>query len=197
MARSIADTLSSPVRRVRWSEVGFSRDIDDHSERVASLAVQFGVSLGLNPSALQSLYHGALFHDAGKIDLPEGLLNKQGALTENDWHHVRQHPQLGFELARARGVADLDALRAILHHHERWDGDGYPLGLKHRAIPVSARIVSLCDVFDALRSVRSYKSAWSLDLTLDYISKQSGRQFDPELAPLFVRFLESQRFDHD
>lgn len=191
LARAIADSLHAPIRRVQWADECFVTGADDHADRVAVLAVRFGRTVGLDEVSLASLWLGALLHDEGKARLPEGLLGKQGPLSQQEWVWIHQHPLLGMEVARTRGVEDRNALLTILYHHERWDGLGYPVGLREAAIPPLARIAALCDVFDALRSERPYKAAWSLEETLDYITRQGGSQFDPELSSLFVEFART------
>ncbi len=185
-AREIVDALHSPVRRVPWSADRIFHSADRHAQRVSAMAVRLGRAAGLSDGVLSSLGRGALLHDLGKEQLPGGLLGKSGALTDHEWILMRRHPQLGFDLARGQGIDDRQALLVILHHHERWDGTGYPMGLKHRTIPLVARITALCDVFDALISKREYKDAWSLDRALDHIKAAAGTQFDPDLTGLFL-----------
>lgn len=186
VAREIADTLHSPIRRAPWSADRILHDADQHAQRVAAMAVRLGQRMGVGGDVIRSLRRGALLHDLGKHRLPDGLLGKRAPLTAQEWLLVRRHPQLGFELARHRGIEDRQALLVILHHHERWDGTGYPLGLHKTAIPLVARVTALCDVFDALASEREYKEAWPLDRTLSHIEAGAGTQFDPELTAMFL-----------
>jgi putative two-component system response regulator len=163
-----------------------------HCQRLAHLAARLARDIGLPPAEADAVAFGALLHDVGKIGVPEAILTKAAPLDEAEWAIMRTHPEIG-----ERICAPLAAIAAfgpiIRHHHERWDGSGYPDRLEGSTIPVGARIVGLVDAFDAMTHDRSYRHAMSIDEAVGEILRQSGRQFDPELGPLFVRQLSGNR----
>lgn len=158
---------------------------EHHCQRLAHLATRISVRLGLPSAELDAIAYGALLHDVGKIGVPEAILTKPGALDEDEWAIMRRHPEMG-----ERICAPLAAFAVfgpiIRHHHERWDGGGYPDGLRHTAIPIGARVVALVDAFDAMTHDRVYRSARSVGDALGEISRLAGRQFDPGLAPVLI-----------
>ncbi|WP_165795426.1 HD-GYP domain-containing protein [Deinococcus koreensis] len=165
-----------------------ARDLETrgHTQRVAGLAGRLGEALRLPPDLLEALHLGALLHDLGKIALPDQVLLKSGALNEAEWTWIRRHPQLGYDLAARLPSLPAEALDVILHHHERWDGSGYPHGLAHDRIGYLARLFSVVDTYDALTSVRPYKAAWSPQQAREELRSQSGRQFDPQAVAAFL-----------
>jgi putative two-component system response regulator len=160
-----------------------------HCERLALLAARLGDRIGLSGAELDAITYGALLHDVGKIGVPDTILAKTGPLTDEEWAAVRRHPVIG-----ERICAPLGAFAAfgpiIRHHHERWDGAGYPDGLRGEAISLGARIVGLVDAFDAMSHGRPYRAARTIDQALGEIRREAGRQFDPELVPVFVEEVE-------
>ena len=163
-----------------------------HCERLAILAARLGQRLDLSPAELDAVTYGALLHDVGKIGVPDAVLTKAGPLTEEEWALVRRHPEIG-----ERICAPLESFAAfgtiIRHHHERWDGTGYPDGLRGEAASLGARIVGIVDAFDAMTHDRPYRRALTPEQALDELRHGSGRQFDPELARLFVDEIASVR----
>ncbi|MEO7229695.1 MAG: HD-GYP domain-containing protein, partial [Candidatus Limnocylindrales bacterium] len=160
-----------------------------HIEHVRDLAADLAVAVGLGPDEVKELSWSAMLHDVGKIRVPDRILLKPGKLDETEWALIRQHPIWGEELLK--GDEGFALARQIARwHHEDWDGSGYPDGLRGEAIPMAARITRIVDVFDALRSERPYKPAWSLDRTLEEIRAMRGRGFDPDLADLFIGLAE-------
>ena len=159
-----------------------------HSQRVSELSVEIGRELGLKPAELKALAWGGLLHDVGKIGVPEAVLRKAGRLSPDESALMRAHPEIGAGIV---GGAEFlrDALPCLRSHHERWDGGGYPAGLAGTAIPESARIVAVADVFDALLSVRPYKPAWSLEETTQKIQSEQGKHFEPRLVEALFRVL--------
>jgi HD-GYP domain-containing protein (c-di-GMP phosphodiesterase class II) len=161
------------------------RETGDHSDRVRRVAVGLARRVGLQGVALRNLSFGALLHDIGKLALPDAILIKPGKLDDEEMAVMRTHPRIGYELLQRvtflRGAGDIP-----YSHHERWDGGGYPQGLRGEAIPLAARIFSVVDVWDALISPRVYKPAWPEVDVLDYLRSGAGSQFDPALVALFL-----------
>jgi diguanylate cyclase (GGDEF)-like protein/putative nucleotidyltransferase with HDIG domain len=149
----------------------------NHSRAVAELTVALARRLGVDGEELEHIRLAALMHDVGKIALPDQILNKPGALTDSERALVERHPVIGFELLRDLGIG-LSA-GFVLHHHERWDGLGYPHGLAGPAIPFGSRLILVADAFDALTSDRSYRRGVSIDAAIHELQTESGRQFDP------------------
>jgi HD-GYP domain-containing protein (c-di-GMP phosphodiesterase class II) len=160
-----------------------------HVERVAQYAVALGRELGWSESDLRVLEVGALLHDVGKIGVDDAILRKSSALTEAEWAIMRQHPEIGAGLLN--GLQSLrPAVPAVLHHHERFDGKGYPRGLAGSAIPAVARLVTVADAFDAMLTDRPYRQGLPLDGALEEIELNAGTQFDPIYAQVFVQCVE-------
>ena len=156
-----------------------------HSERVALMGQKLAIAAGLDEHTAHRVYLSGLVHDVGKIGVPESVLTKPGRLTESEYALVKQHPETGARiLAGIRQMNDL--IPGVLYHHEAWDGSGYPHGLRGQDIPLFGRILGLADAFDAMSSDRTYRQAMPMHKVLDEIRRCSGKQFDPELADLFV-----------
>lgn len=163
-----------------------------HVDRVASYAVALGRELGLDEASLRALEIGALLHDIGKIAIPDAVLLKRGPLSQEEWECMRQHPQLGASMVRAWAALQ-PALPAVLHHHERYDGGGYPAGLEGLAIPPAARIVAVVDAFDAMLTTRPYRQGLPLETALRELERCAGSQFDPEYVQAFIAMIGSRR----
>jgi HD-GYP domain-containing protein (c-di-GMP phosphodiesterase class II) len=164
-----------------------------HSERVAHLSWQMARAMKLEPTLVEQYRVAGMVHDVGKIGVPEAILCKPGRPTEEEYAKIRRHPEIGHEILR--DIPKLKkSLPAVLHHHERWDGAGYPCGISGEAIPLLARVMALADAFDAMSSTRSYRPAMSRDRVLAEISRCAGSQFDPNLAAIFIR-LDFRGFD--
>ena len=164
------------------------RETEGHSYRTAELSLALARELGLENNDLIHLRRGALLHDIGKIGIPDAILNKPGSLDDTEWKLMRQHPVFGFEILSP--IAFLQPAAEIAYcHHENWDGSGYPRGLKGESIPKLARIVSVCNVWDALVSDHPYQRAWRQKDVLSYIEDASGKQFEPKVVDAFVRFI--------
>nr|WP_246351671.1 HD-GYP domain-containing protein [Deinobacterium chartae] len=170
-----------------------ARDLETrgHTERVVSMATGLGRALGLGSERLEALRQGAYLHDIGKLAVPDRVLLKPGPLTAAERLEMQMHVTLGFERARCIPSLPPEALDVILYHHERWDGSGYPSGLFGEDIPLLARVFSVVDVFDALTSSRPYKEAWSVEAALEELGAQAGRQFDPCVVEVFVRWIRT------
>jgi response regulator RpfG family c-di-GMP phosphodiesterase len=162
-----------------------------HSRRVALFARMIGTKLGLSDEALYDVELGALLHDVGKIGISDSILLKPGKLTEDEWREMRRHPQIGYELLK--GIDFLEGARPIvLHHHERWDGNGYPSQLRAEEICIGARIFAVCDTLDAMTSDRPYRKALSFDIAKEEIMRNSGSQFDAEVVAAFLKVTDAQ-----
>jgi putative nucleotidyltransferase with HDIG domain len=165
------------------------RDTEGHTRRVAELTVRLARAVGVREADLVHIWRGALLHDIGKIGIPDSILHKPGPLTDEEWEVMRRHPVYAYEL-----LSPIEFLRPALEipysHHERWDGTGYPRGLRGEQIPLSARIFAVVDVYDALTSERPYRSAWPPGRALAYIREQAGTQFDPRVVEAFVHLME-------
>jgi HD-GYP domain-containing protein (c-di-GMP phosphodiesterase class II) len=156
-----------------------------HSARVAELSTRIGLLLALEPEAVRGLHQGAFLHDVGKISIPDRILNKPGDLDPLEWEEIRRHPEVGWDLVN-RAESLRGALSAIRHHHERWDGSGYPDRLGGLDIPLAGRIVAVADVWDALTSDRAYRPAWDPHRAVSHIAAASGSLFDPACVEAFL-----------
>jgi putative nucleotidyltransferase with HDIG domain len=157
------------------------RETEGHSTRVSRMACLLGEELGLNGAQLKALERGALLHDIGKIGISDSILHKPGKLTEDEWRIMRIHPDIGARIVDRIPFLQ-ETLPVIRYHHERWDGSGYPLGLKGEDIPIQARIFAVADVFDALTSSRSYRKKSTAQEAIDYLMEQAGVLFDPAIV---------------
>ncbi len=163
----------------------------EHTDRVTRWAMILGQEMGLNEDEMHILYWGALLHDIGKIGVPDSILQKPTSLTEEEWAWMRQHPEIGARIL-TRSHFLKSALDVVQHHHERWDGQGYPDGLKGTEIPRLARIFSVVDAFDAMTSDRPYRKALSTEEALKELERNRGTQFDPDVVDVFVRLVRER-----
>jgi putative two-component system response regulator len=163
---------------------------EEHCQRMAGLAARLGERAGLTDEELEALAYGALLHDVGKIGVPEGILTKPGPLSPEEWTVLRRHPEIGERICQPLELSRT-FVSIIRHHHERWDGFGYPDRIIGEAIPQGARIVGLVDAFDAMTHDRPYRDALSLDAAMEEIRAGAGRQFDPDLATAFLGILDT------
>ena len=161
-----------------------------HVIRMSHFAQQLALAAGCSPAWAEDLLNAAPMHDVGKIGIPDAVLQKPGPLDAQEWATMRRHPEIGAEIIGEHPSGVLRLARSVaLAHHEKWDGSGYPQGLAGEAIPLSARIVAIADVFDALTTRRPYKAPWPVHEAMDHITAQAGQHFDPALVPLFVPLL--------
>ncbi len=162
-------------------------DTGEHIVRIGVLSEHLGLLLGLDESFCQMLRHAAPMHDVGKIGIPDSILKKPGALSEEEWQEMRRHPEYGARILGGSGVALFDlAAEIALNHHEKFDGSGYPRRLRGTDIPISGRVVALIDYFDALTMDRCYRKALPDAEALKMVEQESGTHFDPELARLLI-----------
>ena len=174
-----------------WSRALDLRDegTEGHTERVTEMTERLARALGVEESELVHIHRGALLHDMGKMGIPDSILLKRGMLTDQEWEIMRRHPVYAFEM-----LSHIIYLRRALDipycHHEKWDGSGYPRGLKGEEIPLAARIFAIVDVWDATTSDRPYRAAWPKQKAVDYILEQSGKYFDPHIVSVFLSLIE-------
>lgn len=166
-------------------------DLHGHVHRVSDLAVNLGTGLGLADSDLDCLALAGVLHDVGKIHLDPMILGKPGPLDPSEKDLMQRHPELGFAMTRNR--LDARVSEAILYHHERYDGAGYPFGLQGTAIPILSRIVLVADAFDAMTSTRAYQPALPVDFAVAEITKHAGTQFDPAVVDMFLELAHVNR----
>jgi len=159
-----------------------------HSTRVGVFARLLGREVGLDAEALQMLEWSALLHDIGKIGIRDEVLKKPGRLTDEEFEHIKEHPRRSYEVVH-RIPQLAAALDGVVHHHEHWDGSGYPDGLAGEAIPLQARIIQVADIFDALTSTRSYRQAFTWEKALGILREEAGRTVDPGLSSAFERLI--------
>lgn len=164
----------------------FNRETQVHSARVAQLALLMGISLNLTPAELDDLIIGALIHDVGKTLIPEEIIKKPGKLTNSEMEIIKKHPTIGCELTKNLGLSENVRLM-ILEHHERLDGSGYPANKAGSEINYYAKIIAICDVFEAFSSKRCYKSAVELNVVMDFLLEQKDIQFDFQLVEVFYK----------
>jgi HD-GYP domain-containing protein (c-di-GMP phosphodiesterase class II) len=168
----------------------YERDLSTHGVAVANLTIGVGQELGLAEAQTAEIMRAAVFHDVGKLEVPRELLDSPRRLRPREWAVMRTHPERGERLVR--GVADLASLAPVVrHHHERWDGDGYPDRLAGGAIPLGARIVFACDAFDAMTSPRPYRPTLGVDEALEEVDAGAGTQFDPVVAAALMKSVTS------
>ncbi|HEX8599756.1 MAG TPA: HD domain-containing phosphohydrolase [Chloroflexia bacterium] len=189
LQRSNAELASAYDKTLEgWSRALDLRDkeTEGHSRRVTEMTVRLAREMGVSEDELVHIQRGALLHDIGKVGIPDSILLKPGPLTEEEWATMRMHPVHAYELLRP--IAFLEPALDIPHaHHEKWDGTGYPRGLKGDEIPLAARIFAVADVYDALRSNRPYRSARPRQMVMVHIMEQAGKHFDPDVVEAFLR----------
>lgn len=178
-------SLSAALER-RDDETG------EHTQRVATLSVRLARRLGWDEEQVQALRWGAYLHDLGKIAVPDAILHKNGPLTPEERRVIQSHTTAGYEILQDLHFLPAETLDLVRYHHERWDGRGYPSGLRGTNIPSTARIFSIIDVYDALTSVRPYKAAWTQEKALQELRANAGQHFDPQYVDAFLRMMAEQ-----
>lgn len=163
-----------------------------HCDRVAHYSVSLARAANLDEHVINDIKHGSWLHDCGKIGIPEAILNFPGRLSEEDQETVRQHPRWGADVACQARMSDA-VVNVILYHHEQFNGEGYPSGIRGNNIPIEARIVAIADVFDALYSDRPYRKAFEFDRVIELMHEMSETHFDPRLMELFLPISEEAR----
>lgn len=166
-------------------------ETQEHSQRVTDLSLQLARVIGFPEDQIEFFKYGALLHDIGKIGIPDSILLKPGKLTDAEFDEIKKHPVYAYNI-----ISKIEYLKPSLdipyYHHEKWDGSGYPKGLKGLKIPLAARIFAIIDVYDALTSDRPYRKAWTIEKTLDYIEEQKNKHFDPRLVDIFIKMISGK-----
>jgi diguanylate cyclase (GGDEF)-like protein len=180
---------SDILRSIQTTMFERSQETEEHAERLAQLTHRLGVLFHLSQLELDLLNLFSPLHDIGKVGINDQILKKPGALTEEEWIEMKKHPEIGYRICLSSpelaSIADF-----VLAHHERWDGTGYPLGLKGEQIPILSRILSIVDAYDSMTNDRVYRKALAKESALKEISDKAGTQFDPTIAKTFIKMME-------
>lgn len=169
-----------------------SQETEEHSNRIAHLSKKIGKHLNLTEESLNDLQLLAMLHDIGKVGIDDRILNKAGPLNEEEWEIMKKHPEIGYRIAMS--TMELESVAEyILHHHERWDGSGYPRGLKGESIPLLSRILAVVDAFDAMTEGRVYRQKKTKEAALEEIKRNAGTQFDPNIAEIFLHIMNNDQ----
>ncbi len=186
--RASLDSVKALVRAVEAKDPYTRR----HSEQVAHYAVNIAAAMGLSSSALESARVASLLHDIGKIGVPDHILTKAGALMDEEFEFIRRHPALGSDILASITLFGNEA-KLVRHHHERWDGKGYPDGLTGEESPLVSRIIQVADCIDAMLMERTYKKGYPVEKMLFELSRCAGKQFDPKIAAAAMAWCQSHR----
>jgi putative nucleotidyltransferase with HDIG domain len=160
-----------------------------HSTRVGDMSLDLARAMGLRGMELENVHIAAHLHDIGKMGVPENVLNKKGKLLPDEWAQIQMHPEIGYNiLSKSEELAEIAEI--VLYHHERWDGTGYPKGLRGEQIPLGSRIIGVADAIDAMTSIRPYREAMSWEACMKEVLANKGRQFDPVAAEAAEKLWE-------
>jgi putative two-component system response regulator len=188
--RELEETRLEVIRRLGRAAEFKDDETGQHVIRMSHYVRLLAEAIGLPSAEVEVFFHAAPMHDIGKIGIPEAILLKPGKLTPEEWEVMKRHPAIGAGIIGRHTNALLETARIMaLTHHEKWDGSGYPRGLKGEGIPLAGRIVAIADVFDALSSARPYKQAWSIEDSMAFIEQHAGSHFDPTLVERFKATL--------
>ncbi|HSQ86338.1 MAG TPA: HD domain-containing phosphohydrolase, partial [Desulfobacterales bacterium] len=193
-------TLMEELDQLGWGAINaLARTVDaksswtaGHSIRVAEMALKIGSELGISSKKLEDLHRAALLHDIGKVGIPLSVLDKPGALNDDEYAIIKKHPTIGARILEPI-ASYADIIPIVLQHHERFDGKGYPGGISGNEIDIGARILAVADVYDALVSDRPYRKGWAAKNVIDYIRRESGSQFDPDVAEIFWAMMRQKK----
>ena len=181
--------INSSISNLQKSLYERTPETSDHCNRMQQLSLAFAQRIGLSNLEIDKLSQFALLHDIGKIAIPKCILEKPGRLNEDEWEIMKSHSYIGYQIADSD--PELKAIsKFILSHHERWDGKGYPQGLKKQEIPLLSRIITIIDSYDAMIDNRPYKESLSKDEAIVELKSNSGTQFDPDLVIEFIKLLK-------
>jgi PAS domain S-box-containing protein len=192
---NLHDELEETQKEIvyKLGEIGETRSLETgyHVKRVAEYSKLFAEKLNLDKNEIKMLFMASPMHDIGKVGIPDSILNKPGKLTQEEWEIMKTHAQIGYEILKSSKRDILKSAAIVSYtHHEKWDGSGYPRGLKGEDIHIFGRITAIADVFDALGSDRCYKKAWPLDKILELFNREKGKHFDPNLIDIFINNLD-------
>ena len=192
---NLHDELEDTQREIiyKLGEIGETRSSEtgNHVKRVAEYSKLLAQKVNLSSDDVNRLFIASPMHDIGKIGVPDAILNKPGKLTPDEWEIMKTHTQIGYEILKNSKRETLKAAGIVSYtHHEKWDGSGYPLGLRGEDIHIFGRITAIADVFDALSSERVYKKAWPLEKILELFENEKGKHFDPNLIDIFINNLD-------
>ena len=193
-------TLMEEMDNLGWGAIkALARTVDaksswtaGHSTRVAKMALRLGAELGISSKKLEDLHRAALLHDVGKIGVPLSILDKPGPLDDDEYAMIKKHPAIGARILEPI-ASYADIIPIVLQHHERFDGKGYPGGISGNEIDIGARILAVADVYDALISDRPYRKGWAIENVIGLIRKEAGRQFDPDVAGVFLAIMRQRK----
>lgn len=178
------------IKTLRFTVEAKDKYTRGHSDRVSAFSVLIGKYMGLSESDLKILEIGGLFHDIGKIGVPDSVLLKEGKLTDEEYSEIKNHPSIGKHILSNAQIFE-NIIPIVYHHHEKFDGKGYPGKLSGKEIPLFARIAAVADTFDAMTTKRSYRNALPLEVVREEIVRVTGTQFDPEVAKVFLDILDN------
>ncbi len=168
----------------------YSTETIEHTGRLGTYCCRLGRFLHMTPEEIGDLSLLALLHDIGKIGVNPAILNKPTSLTDSEWMEMKRHPEIGWRIVKE--IPDMGMIaNYILYHHERWDGKGYPAGLKANHIPLPSRILAVTDAFDAMTNNRVYRKKLSQEEALEELKKNAGTQFDPQIVDYFIKTIQS------
>lgn len=185
------DTRLEIIRRLGLAAEYKDNETGLHIIRISKMCQTMGKAAGMTQSDAELLLNASPMHDIGKIGIPDRILLKPGKLDAGEWKTMQTHASIGADMLSGHSSELLNMAKEIaLTHHEKWDGSGYPMGLKGEGIPLAGRICAVCDVFDALTSVRSYKKAWSVEDSVKEVQRGSGTHFDPDMVDIFTETLD-------
>jgi len=188
--RELEESQKEILHRLALAGEYRDNETGNHVQRVSYSSRALALAVGMPTDTAEMLLHASPMHDVGKIGIPDHILLRPGRLEGDDLQIMRSHVEIGGKILDGHNAPVMKMAHAIaIAHHERWDGSGYPGGLAGSEIPLEARIVAICDVFDALTSVRPYKPAWPIDDAVNYVREQAGQHFDPDLAQTFLDIL--------
>jgi len=193
-------TLIEEMEQLSWGAIkALARTVDaksswtaGHSTRVTKMALKIGAEFGISSKELDKLHRAALLHDIGKVGIPLSILDKPGALDDDEYAMIKKHPTIGARILEPI-ASYADIVPIVLQHHERFDGKGYPGGISGNEIDIGARILAVADVYDALISDRPYRKGWAVESVIDLIRKEAGRQFDPDVAEVFLAIMRQRK----
>ena len=188
--RELQETRLEVIHRLGLAAEYRDNETGLHIIRMSKVSAELAKAAGLADSQCELILNASPMHDIGKLGIPDSVLLKPGKLNAKEWETMKTHTLIGAEILSGGDTDLLELARLIaITHHEKWDGSGYPNGLKGEEIPLEGRIVALADVFDALTSERPYKEAWTVEKAIEYIAEMSGTQFDPDLVTIFIGIL--------